>query len=107
MGLHMSMLAIKVMRVTDVRLRYTGAWFLLAIGMSFSMVAYAGPGVWTSGGPYGSRGYVEALAIDPTTPATLYAGTNNGVFKSTDSGGTWADANKGLTNLNVVGLAIN
>jgi photosystem II stability/assembly factor-like uncharacterized protein len=104
----MSMLAIKVMRVTDVRLRYTGAWFLLAIGMSFSMVAYAGPGVWTSGGPYGSGGDVRALAIDPTTPATVYAGTSDvGVFRSTDSGGTWAAANTGLTNLDVDALAIN
>src|SRR5450830_930703 len=93
------------MRVTDVRLRYTGAWLLLAIGMWFSMVAHAGPGVWTSGGPYG--GYVTALAINPSTPATLYAGTASGVFKSTDSGGTWAAANKGLTNLNISALAIN
>src|SRR5450759_3349744 len=93
------------MRVTDVRLRYTGAWLLLAIGMWFSMVAHAGPGVWSSGGPYG--GYVTALAINPATPATLYAGTASGVFKSTDSGGTWAAANTGLTNLNISALAIN
>jgi hypothetical protein len=48
----MNMLVTKVVRVTDVRLRYTGAWLLLAIGVSFSAVAHAGPGVWTSGGPY-------------------------------------------------------
>jgi hypothetical protein len=92
------------MQVTDVRLRYTGAWLLLALGMLFSMVAYAGPGVWTSGGPYG--GSATALAINPATPATLYAGTySSGVFKSTDSGGSWA--NTGLTNLNISALAID
>ena len=32
---------------------------------------------------------IAALAIDPTTPSTLYAGTNGGVFKSTDAGATW------------------
>ena len=40
------------------------------------------------------------------TPATLYAGTW-GVYKSTDSGGTWAAANTGLTDLDVQALAIN
>src|ERR1035437_5504297 len=96
------------MQVTDVRLRYTGAWLLLALGMSFSMVAYAGPGVWTSGGPYGSGGDILALAINPTTPATVYAGmSDGGGFKSTDSGGTWAAVNTGLTTLSVFSLAIN
>jgi hypothetical protein len=38
-----------------------------------------------------------ALAIDPNTPATLYAGTSNGgVFKTFDAGTTWAPANPGL-----------
>ena len=36
----MNMLATKVVRVTDVRLRYTRAWLLLAIGVSFSAVAH-------------------------------------------------------------------
>jgi hypothetical protein len=29
------------------------------------------------------------LAIDPQTPATVYAGSQSGVFKSTDGGNTW------------------
>jgi uncharacterized protein YecT (DUF1311 family) len=38
---------------------------------------------------------VRAIAIDPTDPATLYAGTGSGsgparIFKSTDGGATWA-----------------
>jgi hypothetical protein len=46
---------------------------------------------------------VAALALDPTTPTTLYAGTvgyvgipGGGVFKSTDGGGSWSAANTGL-----------
>ena len=36
---------------------------------------------------------VHALAIDPMTPATLYAGTyGGGVFKSTNGGGDWSAA---------------
>ena len=42
---------------------------------------------------------VESLAIDPTNPSTLYAGTRSGggVFKSTDGGGSWTAVNNGLT----------
>ena len=34
-------------------------------------------------------GFISTLAIDPSTPATLYAGTNGGVFKSTNGGASW------------------
>jgi len=48
-----------------------------------------------------------SLAIDPTTPSTLYAGTNGGgVFKSTNGGGNWSALNTGLTNTSVPALAI-
>ena len=94
------------MRVRDARLRYTGAWLLPAIGLLFSTVAYAGAGVWTSGKPYG--GEIRALAINPASPGTVYAGTyEGGVFKSTDSGGTWAAASTGLTNPDIRAVVIN
>ena len=48
---------------------------------------------------------VWALAIDPSTPTTLYAGTWNGVFKSINGGTTWS-AN-GLTGNGVFALAID
>jgi len=32
---------------------------------------------------------VVALAINPVTPSTLYAGTDGGLFESTDGGATW------------------
>jgi uncharacterized protein (TIGR03437 family) len=32
---------------------------------------------------------VFSLAVDPTNPATLYAATSSGVFKSTDAGASW------------------
>src|SRR5689334_17161264 len=48
----------------------------------------AGINQWTSNGPYG--GIIETLAIDPTTPSTIYAGTyRGGLFKSTNGGETW------------------
>src|SRR6266542_2893379 len=43
----------------------------------------AGINQWTSNGPYG--GIIESLAVDPTTPTTIYAGTYfGGLFKSTN-----------------------
>ena len=53
-------------------------------------------------------GDVRALAIDPITPRTLYAGTyGGGVFKSTDAGATWSAANTGLDSTGVTALAID
>ena len=40
---------------------------------------------------------VQIIAIDPVNPQTLYAGTASGMFKSEDGGGTWREANTGLT----------
>ena len=50
---------------------------------------------------------VDALAIDPSTPTTLYVGTDSGVYKSTDGGTSSRRINTGLTNLSVNALAID
>lgn len=53
---------------------------------------------------------IRALAIDPTAPLTIYAGTsNNGLFKSTNGGGVWTAMNNGMggpnpTNVNVIAI---
>jgi photosystem II stability/assembly factor-like uncharacterized protein len=66
----------------------------------------AGVNVWTSHGPAGTN--VNALAIDPATPETVYAGTGDGVFKSTNGGTTWNAANTGLPiNADIAALAID
>lgn len=48
---------------------------------------------------------VYALAMDTSSPATLYAGTHLGVYITIDSGGSWQPA--GLTGEAVFALAIN
>ena len=48
---------------------------------------------------------VRALAIDPANNATLYAGTSNGPYKSTDGGATWHLLATSLNN--VTALAID
>ncbi len=61
------------MRMTVVSRRRTASWNPVAVALTLPSVAHAGPGVWTSGGPNG--GMIGALAIDPTHPAALFAGT--------------------------------
>ncbi len=72
-------------------LRSAAILILLAL---LSLPAFAGVGVWTPLGPEG--GSVWALAVDPADADVVYAGTRNGVFKSTDAGATWTVASKGL-----------
>lgn len=48
-----------------------------------------------------------ALSIDPTTPTTLYASMNTGVFKSTDGGATWTASSQGLGEASVLKLVID
>ena len=50
---------------------------------------------------------VLVLALDPTTPTTLYAGTRDGVFKTTDGGTSWSSVNTGLANLDIRALALD
>jgi len=62
------------------------------------------PGYWARAGPQRLAGRALAvwrgrcrrrLALDPTTPTTLYAGTAQGVFKTTDAGTSWSPATAG------------
>jgi photosystem II stability/assembly factor-like uncharacterized protein len=61
--------------------------------MSQAGTVSAGTNVWTSIGFEGGR--ITALAIDPTAPTTLYVGTYDGVFKSTNGGAAWSVVNTG------------
>ncbi len=55
----------------------------------------------------GLSSYARILAIDPSTPTTLFA-AGDGVYKSTDSGGNWNAVNNGLDlNNSFTALAID
>src|SRR5262245_7202125 len=61
---------------------------------------------WKAIGPDGTD--VVALAIDPRTSSTVFAGTlGAGVLKSSDAGANWVDANSGLPTTHVYALAID
>src|SRR3990172_1064061 len=75
-------------------------------GVIFAGTVDAGINSWSPIGPGG--GTVRVLAIDPSAPSTIYAGTyGGGVFRSTDGGPTWGPINTGLSNLYVFALAID
>ena len=59
----------------------------------------------TSHGP-SFRGF-SAFAVNPRNAHVVYAGSGNGVFKSTDAGGSWEAVNVGLTQRYVLDLAID
>ena len=64
-----------------------------------------GQGTWSAGTGLPNI-TATTLAIDLTTPSTIYAGTEgSGVFKTTDSGGHWISI--GLRDKRIVHLAIN
>jgi hypothetical protein len=52
-------------------------------------------------------GSVSAIAIDPTNDSVLYAGTDKGVFKSTDAASTWQIAGSGVGQVFITALAID
>lgn len=55
-----------------------------------------------------SVNFVKALAVDPSNPNVLYAGTSGaGIFKSLDGGLHWTSFNEDLTNLFINSLAID
>ncbi len=53
-------------------------------------------------GPYGGAVWAIVIASD----GTLFIGTNNGVYRSTDGGDSWREINVGLTRLSVGSLVI-
>ena len=74
------------------RLGHGGVWavrrtaFFAAFGLVAACAASAGVNTWTTSGPPG--GGVSVIA-DPRAAGVLYAGSSNGLFKSTDNGATW------------------
>ncbi len=89
--------------------RIRGASSLL-FGISVILVAAssgtveAGVQQWTIGGPPGAG--VEQLAIDPSSPTTLYL-AGHGIWKTTDAGSSWTRLTSGLTSTNLWAVTVS
>ncbi|MDO8515054.1 MAG: hypothetical protein Q7S14_01010 [bacterium] len=51
--------------------------------------------------------YIRSLAIDPNNSSILYAGTNNGIYKSLNSGSNWTSINGGIVTGNVMYISVS
>lgn len=49
-----------------------------------------------------TNGTVNGFAMDPTNPKIMYVAMRDGIFKSTDAGGTWKSLGEGLKDLAAV-----
>lgn len=80
-----------------------------------SPIGIQGIDFWTWRGPRhnietGQSPMTIQIVLDPTNPDIVYAGTNQGVYRSADGGETWTPANGGLGgygDLVVTGIAID
>lgn len=77
----------------------------LTAGLLLVLPLPASAAEWTLLGPDGATVY--SLALQPGSSTVLYAGTNAGVFKSTDGGDTWLLRSAGLPTVNVLSLAVD
>jgi hypothetical protein len=70
--------------------------------------AGSGPAAWTvaNGAMWGGMVHTVAIALTGGPAGLVYAGTNNGVYKTTDGGATWARTSSGLDNAIVNAIAL-
>lgn len=65
--------------------------------------SHTNTGSWSSG-----QGRVNSIIVDPNSSSTFYSGTpTGGIWKSTDSGSTWAVLTDDLPQIGVSGIAID
>jgi hypothetical protein len=77
-----------------------GLAILVLLGAAAPASAQA---VWSSQGPAG--GSIRSITPDPGRPARLYAGTDEGIFKSEDAGQSWTAS--GLPGIRVQAIEID
>ena len=66
---------------------YTSSRSALSRSAASGQMTPQSANVWTSNGLEGS--HINSLAIDPSNPKIIFAGTNDGLFRSNDDGDTW------------------
>jgi parallel beta-helix repeat protein len=78
-------------------------------GRNNLLITTDGGGNWIPNNVGTANRAIQTLAIDQSSPSTIYAGTglNGGIFKSTDGGATWTALNTGVTNASCPAIVID
>lgn len=89
------------------RARYRLSLAVLVFALFLSSCLAKGDDAWRqTGGPAGA--WINALVMDPTRPHILYAGTDSGLYQSSDGGDSWRGvAIEALDDRKIQALAIN
>ena len=59
------------------------------------------------GPPFPGDSQVRALAVDPSRPSVVYAGSNYGIFRSNDAGATWLKLDSPMDGLHIWSIAVD
>ena len=99
-GIFNSLITAVAVDPTNADIVYAGTGIPGGLGSTGVFKSTNGGQSWTTAisglSPEPLLSIVTSLAIDPSNPATVYAGTLGGVFKSTNRGASWLAANTGL-----------
>jgi len=79
-------------------------WMLPGFAISLSLTCSLS--AWAQIGPTPDA-EVEAIILDPYSPTTIYAGTDDGMWKTTDGGQRWSLINDGIIGTTYSNLAID
>jgi photosystem II stability/assembly factor-like uncharacterized protein len=84
--------------------KFLNILFLFAVLVPF-INSQDGIDIWTT--TTESIGRVYGMVVDENNPSTMYAfGLDQGIYKTTNSGGGWTQMNSGLTNIQVQAMAL-
>ena len=84
--------------------KFLNILFLFAVLVPF-IHSQDGIDIWST--TTESIGRIYGMVVDENSPSTMYAfGLDQGVWKSTNSGGNWTQINNGLTNIQVQAMAL-
>lgn len=81
-------------RTVKGRSRWCGVVGMIVAGLLAGLSAHAGQNAWTTSGPFGADVY--SVLVSYADPNTAWAGTQLGIYKTTNGGAIWALASDGM-----------
>jgi photosystem II stability/assembly factor-like uncharacterized protein len=83
----------------------TSIWVVAGAALLVASRVAAGDGTWKRIGPEGGK--VSVLAVHPSNESVVFAGTEDGVYRSDDGGQTWSRKSEGIGSRTPEAIVIN